>query len=406
MPRLDGMLVLEVCVLSSYEQQPNETKHIDDRERRRVAEELSTECQRLQDQGPSRDIRAEYHCTCVTASITNPGGNVVKHSVTPRNLSRNGIAFLHGQFVYPQNRCRITLDTLVGDTLSLDGTVVRCNHVSGMIHEVGVAFNASIDLALFTKLSVTEQEAYAEEIERDMFSGKIIDPSLGHGSVLIVDGCKLDRILFGTLLKRVGFDCHEAENTKEAATLIEGLNFDLVIVAIGDEHTDGLGLISQLNGGAFKGAILAVSVDADETTRESALSAGAKGFLPKPIDSNAFADLVNNMLNRGDQPGTAEDPIISSYGHDESMRPLMREYAKEVRELASDLNSAEHAEDHEYLRMACRKLIGTSGSYGFDAVADSAREVISTLTEAGEDAKHLQSTVDDLLHTISRIRAE
>lgn len=390
--------------MSSLENQPIETLRMDDREKRRVVEEMSLKRKQKQYQGPPRDIRVEYKTTSVTVSIVNPGGNVVHYSVLPRNLSRNGVGFLHGRFVYPNSKCSITLETLDGETMTCEGEVVRCNHISGTIHEIGVRFASPIDLTLFTQMSADEHESHTQEIERDISSGKIVDAQFGRGKILIVDGYKLDRKLYGTVLEREGYSYREAESAQEAMEQVSTNRFDLVLVDVSREPAYGLDLIDQLNGSAFKGVVLAVSVDSDDATKEAALIAGAREFLAKPISGDRLTDMVNRMLHKNSDPDA--EPIVSSYNQDDSMRPLLREYVKEVREFATDLQSPEHSEDQAFIRQVCRKLIGASGSYGFDAVTTAARDTMASLDQANCDLEQVRSTVDDLLGILSRIRAE
>jgi len=67
--------------------------------------------------------------------------------VRPRNLSESGIGVLHGGFVHPHTRCVIALRRLDGPPVTLEGQTVRCRHVAGCIHEIGIQFDQPIDLA-------------------------------------------------------------------------------------------------------------------------------------------------------------------------------------------------------------------------------------------------------------------
>ena len=44
----------------------------------------------------------------------------------------------HGQFVHAQTDCTIHLKTLDGKLVGARGRVVRCRHVVGRVHEIGV----------------------------------------------------------------------------------------------------------------------------------------------------------------------------------------------------------------------------------------------------------------------------
>ena len=66
--------------------------------------------------------------------------------MVPRNISRTGIGLLHGQFVHVQTGCTIHLKTLKGKLVGVKGRIVRCRHVVGRVHELGVQFEEPLDL--------------------------------------------------------------------------------------------------------------------------------------------------------------------------------------------------------------------------------------------------------------------
>jgi hypothetical protein len=72
---------------------------------------------------------------------------VQTHTVPPVDLSPNGMAFLHCSFLYPGSTIVATLRALDGEQISVTGKVMRCEHVSGRVHEVGVKLDHAIDPA-------------------------------------------------------------------------------------------------------------------------------------------------------------------------------------------------------------------------------------------------------------------
>jgi len=72
--------------------------------------------------------------------------SIVAFTVPTRNISEEGLAFLHGQMMYVGQPCVVHLATKDGQWLTIDATVVRCRHVKAMIHEIGLKFAKPIDL--------------------------------------------------------------------------------------------------------------------------------------------------------------------------------------------------------------------------------------------------------------------
>lgn len=60
--------------------------------------------------------------------------------VTTRNLSRHGLSFIHRQMMPTGYDLWIHIPLLDGRQAQIGGRVVRCRHLQGMYHEVGVEF--------------------------------------------------------------------------------------------------------------------------------------------------------------------------------------------------------------------------------------------------------------------------
>jgi hypothetical protein len=67
--------------------------------------------------------------------------------VPTRNLSAEGMAFLHSHMMYSGRSCLVQLPSRMGKWLPINATVVRCRHIRAMLHEVAVKFDQPIDLA-------------------------------------------------------------------------------------------------------------------------------------------------------------------------------------------------------------------------------------------------------------------
>jgi len=60
--------------------------------------------------------------------------------VVARNLSADGMGFIHGQMLPPGKPVLVQLPRQGKDDLNVLGRVAHCRHVSGMIHQVGLKF--------------------------------------------------------------------------------------------------------------------------------------------------------------------------------------------------------------------------------------------------------------------------
>ena len=64
-----------------------------------------------------------------------------------RNVSKTGISFLHGSYVYPNTSCAFILGAPGRKGLPIDATIVHCRYVEDGVYEVGARFNGPIDLS-------------------------------------------------------------------------------------------------------------------------------------------------------------------------------------------------------------------------------------------------------------------
>ena len=113
------------------------------------AELLLHELESLSLGSPESDQRGAPRATVgirarVIVQLKPIGGTPILYLARPRNISRNGMAFLHGGYVH--NGVDVVIQMkLAGDTVHLNGQVVRCRYISGTIHEVGVEFDRRIE---------------------------------------------------------------------------------------------------------------------------------------------------------------------------------------------------------------------------------------------------------------------
>ena len=71
-----------------------------------------------------------------------PHGLSPKQFVVPiRNISEGGVAFLHNTMLHLGTHCTIYVLLGKGRSFKTTGRVVRCRHLYGMIHEVGLKFD-------------------------------------------------------------------------------------------------------------------------------------------------------------------------------------------------------------------------------------------------------------------------
>ena len=144
------------------------TVRISDDERRRLLDELDlVQAVASEDVGPDdsrrRDRRYTYRPGHISIAVEQPRGGTTFLSVSPRNISAGGVAFIHGGFLHTGSRCALRLGPQRKETLEIAGEIVNCRHIEGLLHEVSVKFDRAIDPSLFVRIDESEDAAPSEQ---------------------------------------------------------------------------------------------------------------------------------------------------------------------------------------------------------------------------------------------------
>ena len=90
--------------------------------------------------------RLSYVHEKLAVHIENEGHNERSLIIATRNLSQGGVSILHSSFMYTGTQLTIDLKTNTGKVTPCHGTVTRCEHRGGRVHEIGIKFDDEIVL--------------------------------------------------------------------------------------------------------------------------------------------------------------------------------------------------------------------------------------------------------------------
>ena len=247
-----------------------------------------------------RGLRVMFDGRKVLVKVIGAEGRETVCTVVPRNLSRRGLAFVHGRFIYPDSECEVTLPILSGKWAVLKGVIRRCRHVSGIVHEVSVVFDETLDLKHFVRLNAEQAERHLEEMTADGLGDQL--PAGTRGRALVVDHLTADRRLFRMWMEKLRFEVDEAQ---DVATTIRQLNkrrYDVYLIdtALGDD--DGVELIEHLRKQGIIAPIISTSVDSDGSLMQRLSLANASAILTKPLAFEPFRQTVLETVSLGGDP--------------------------------------------------------------------------------------------------------
>ena len=315
--------------------------------------------------------RFDYRAAAVTLEVAGGQDDGRSYNAVGRNLSREGVGLLTGQFVYPRARCKVTLSDPYGVTQVVDGRIARCRYLvgSGALYEVGIAFERPVDVAVFA-------------------------PQARRTRVLLVDESETAQLLFTGLLGSDRVELTRVATSDEATELTTMTEFDLLLVDLDTESFDPYALVEELRHNAFVRPIVGLTVQGDLETHARCAAAGCTGYLCKPVSRSALQHLLASL---------ADQPLVSTLAQDPALAPLIDEFVGTLRAKVNDLALALDAQDVYTLADLARGLRANAGSYGFKPISDAAADVHTAAFLDGAQT-HLRDAVNRLMDLCLRAR--
>ncbi|MEX5727758.1 two-component system phosphate regulon response regulator OmpR [Rhodovulum iodosum] len=123
--------------------------------------------------------------------------------------------------------------------------------------------------------------------------------------LLIVDDDERIRDLLRKFLQRAGFLVSAARDSAHARRILEGLEFDLIVLDVMMPGEDGIALTQSLRE-EIGTPILLLTARGETGDRIAGLEAGADDYLAKPFEPKELLLRINAILRRQPQPAPEE----------------------------------------------------------------------------------------------------
>lgn len=382
---------------------PIETLRISDRDKQKLVSTVNESAAKPVSK-ERRALRVQYTEAKAVLTLHLETGGSTRLAVVPRNLSRRGLAFVHGRFVYADSRCEVMLKTLAGEWVTILGVVRSCRHVSGIVHEVAIVFDEAVDLSEYVQLSSEEEMIHLQELAADLPESSLDAVNQVAGAVLVVDDFPTDRKLFGLWLSRAGFESQSACDATEAGKKIGQKNFDLAVIDLRLGGGSGAELIRSLRSGGYSAPIIAVSATDSGDVAGQAKEAGANTFLCKPFTAEQLLEETQTLLGLDLNNEADQEPIFSTVNGDEEMKPLLTEFVRGLGGYIHKLKDANAQNDLATLESIIHVLKGAGSGYGYDPITEQAGEAIKTLEQDEQDLDKVKQQVNALIRVLNRVK--
>ncbi len=331
-------------------------------------------------------IRLDYVQMAVRVEMHQAGGATISLQYAARNISSEGLGILHNSYVHPGTRCIVFLKHRDGREMPIEASAVRCRHVKGLIHEVGLRFKTPINVRDFLNVDPMEGS----------FTLEHVDPTKLRGTLLHVEDSAMDRRLVRHYLSETSLDIVSVETGKAAMERI-GDGFDVIIVDNDLSDMTGIDLVQTLRAQGIAVPIIMLTADARPAAKEGARNAKVSAIIPKPTNKNQMLQAIAEFLII-DNTGTNETggAVITSLAPEDPTFKFVAEFIEELKQFGEKVTKAVATDDATTARRICYQIKGAAPALGFASIGDAANAAMISLDSTqsvAESGKQLRQLV-------------
>ena len=311
-------------------------------------------------------VRWGFRREAILVTLHQPGGgNPTPLKMACRNLSCGGMSVLHSAYTHIGTRAVVQLTHPCKEPLNVEGAVVRCTHLKGVVHEIGIKFAQKVQARDYVSV-----DPFAGN-----FSIERVDPEQLKGTGVYVDESASERKLVTHYLRGSSLRLRTAESAAEGIKMIEE-GCDLVIADFGIPGTKGGGFIGTLRESGIETPIIAVTADTKSVKRMNLSDWRIGAFLAKPFRQDILLRAVAEFISA--DSGTRQSG--SSLPSDHPNRGLVEGYVEQLRECAAKLGKCAEGADAEATRAVVLQVLGSAGNYGYEAIGKLAQAASTQLS--------------------------
>ncbi|MCC6661845.1 MAG: response regulator [Phycisphaerales bacterium] len=326
-------------------------------------------------------VRWPFRDASLPMRVTHADGSVTPLMVACRNISRGGMSVVHCGFVHAGSRCTVAVSQPQGPPLVLGGRVARCSFRGHRVHEIGVKFDAPIDVR-----KVVTPDPFS-----DCFCLERVKPEALSGTVVYAEDSALDHKIVGHFLRDTGLVLRTAHSAEEAMDLITP-DCGLVLAEYNLPDYNGAEFLTMLRQRGVSTPVIVVASDTSTITRRLLAGVEADAFLAKPFTQQLLLRAIAEFLVL--RPG--EGMLVSTLAPDDPAQPLADAFVASLRQHAARLREAIVRGDAGACRQVCLRLAGTAPAVGFARLGRAAGEAAAALagdTEFEQSAHLLRTLV-------------
>ncbi len=304
--------------------------------------------------------RWNFRQQSLAVRLVQPGGSIVETRMACRNLSQQGIGLLHRAYVHIGTECLVTLPHPAKGDQDYRGRVVRCLHVAGMVHEIGIRFESDIPL----------RDIARPDPMRESYSLERVDPASLVGTLLLVEDSDMDVKLVRHFLREIQVRIRHVTTLDEAEKEAKaGVGLVLCDIHLGEEYGGDLPRRLREHA-ACAPPVVMVSADRADRTYKLVTQSCVAGFLAKPFTQDSLLRTVGEFMV---DPGEVQvlHEATSVQADPQIVRALMPELARACEKLRAAAESA----DATLALSLVMQISGVAPVMGLDELAGVAESI-------------------------------
>ena len=230
-------------------------------------------------------VRWPFRRESVPIRICHPGGSEVIIRLACRNISRGGMSVLHSAFVHVGSRCVLALPHIRKGPTPISGRIVRCEHRSGLVHELGIVFDQPINVRDFIP---------AESLEF-RFSLERVPPGALQGTIIHLARSATERQLVRHALRDTSLGVRSVSTVEDLLAQVK-LGCDLVLFELGGEIDEASRALEILTASAPHVRVVVIAPDNGDEWRTRAKELSAAVVVAKPLTAEAIVRVAAEFL--------------------------------------------------------------------------------------------------------------
>lgn len=251
------------------------------------------------------------------------------------------------------------------------------------IKDQGSKFSLTLPTGVSGKIKMLEASESYTPVKDNSLDNIEVKPL--RGKILLAEDTVDNQALISLYVKQTGAELEIANNGEEAIQKALGKTFDLILMDMQMPRVDGIEAISTLRKTGYKGPIVTLTANALAADRDRSMTAGANGFLAKPIDVNEFYGVLNKYLQeKTASENNGEEKARVTTGLDR----LKEKFINDLPDRINKLNTALEKNSWQDIDQVSHYLKGVADTFGCPMITELSQNLNNAVRERDYDEVH------------------